>query len=116
MRRLLLAFALLWAFPAYADPQATGPQGSSISVTNTFQQVWGSQSNRQYCSIQNTGTHTMYVYFGPTASATTSNSYQLSPGQIIYCGATGPPNGAVLNTQAVQITGTAADTYVYLQQ
>lgn len=58
----------------------------------------------------------MYVYFGATASATTSNSLQVpANGGLVYCGAGG--NGAIALTDNVAITtSTTGDTFVAFYQ
>lgn len=85
---------------------------STISVTNTFQQALAAATSRQACLLQNTGTHTQYVYFGTIGSATTGNAFQLSAGQSISCATV---NGLVL-VDAVNITGTSGDGYVIASQ
>ena len=105
VRRFFIAFLFLFPFAAFSQE----PSGGTISSTNTFQQIWAFSSGRQYCGIQNTGTHVMYIFFGATGDATTSNSFQLYPGNMFYCGS-GP-----VDRLAVQITGTSGDTYVAYQ-
>ena len=110
---LFLALSCLGA-GAVEPLGATTTASSTIAVTNTFQSALPSPgtSKRNGCNIQNTGTHTEYVYFGAIASATTSNAYQLSPGQPISCATY---SGGVLQ-DAVSITGTAGDGYVVTSQ
>ena len=86
---------------------------TTISVTNTFQSIQAAQAvsgaaPRRGCTIQNNGTHVMYVFFGPIASATTSNTFQVAAGQSINCGAF---PGIVLQDQ-ISITGTSGDAFV----
>ena len=107
------------AFQPQGAPVTTTQTGSTIAVTNTFQQVLAPVYPlgtppvlRQGCLVQNNGSHTMYVFFGPIASATTAKSFQLTAGQGIGC-ATG--SGAVLQDQ-VSITGTSGDAYGYSAQ
>lgn len=117
MRRIVLsaaaaAIAVLAALTiATAQQHDTLQQGSTISVTNTFQQVLPKDENRHGCAIQNNGTHTMYVFFGPIANATTSNAFQLAAGQPIYCG-----NYQTVLTSQISITGTSGDAYVWTVQ
>ena len=116
MKRILAAaIAVCLCSPA----GATSPLGattttatSTISVTNTFQVALAGNTYRNACLIQNTGTHTEYVYFGATGSATTSNAFPISPGQTISCATV---NGLVL-TDIVNITGTAGDGYIVTSQ
>ena len=119
MKRLFAIFAaLLWMTSAWAQAPApyqlnTLTANSTISVTNTFQAALAVQTGgRHGCLIQNTGTHTQYVYFGAIASATTSNAFQLSPGQTIACASV----YGVVAQDAVNITGTAGDGYVVTSQ
>lgn len=123
MRKVLLALFLLMAVPAIAQqgsPVTTFPAPASsidasgtIAVTNTFQSVFDSKIGkpasqvRHNCAIQNNGTHTMYVFFGPIASAAESKSYQLAGGLLIYCSG---PSGITLQDQ-VSITGTSGDAF-----
>jgi hypothetical protein len=79
----------------------------AIQSTNSFQTIQGQTNNRQGCLIQNNGAHTMYVFFGNVASATTATSAQLSAGQAIYCAVTG--NTVVRD--AISITGTSGDAF-----
>lgn len=84
-------------------------QSSTVAVTNTFQQIFAASTNttgRVSCTIQNTGTNSMYVYFGATADATIAKSVKLIAGQATSC----DTNDIVIKT-AVQITGTATETY-----
>lgn len=89
----------------------------SIAVTNTFQQVFAAASNsqasagRKACSIQNNGTHAMFVFPGPLASATTATSFQIAAGSTWTCNVQN-----VVRTDQINITGTAADTFAADQQ
>lgn len=101
--------------PALADPAGSRaslqPNGSStITVTNTFQQVFAANPQRYACTLQNNGTHTMYVFLGPLTSATTSGAIQLSAGVAIYCN-----NSVTVFNDPVNITGTSGDGF-YAQQ
>lgn len=93
-------------------PKTTTTVNSTIAVTNTFQAALAASSTRKSCLLQNTGTHVEYVYFGAIGSATTSNAFQINPGQTISCATV---NGLVL-TDAVNITGTAGDGYIVTSQ
>ena len=117
---LLLALSLA-TVPALADTtvaptQRTTIMGSgTIGTGGTFQSIMAADLNRTGCIIQNTSTHTMYVYFGATASATTSNTFQVAAGGTIYCGAGG--NSVVALTDNVAITtSTTSDTFVFAFQ
>ena len=104
---------------------------STIAVTNTFQSVFAAtgalasysstspgtlgnpvvNKQRAACTLQNNGTHTMYVFFGPLASATTSSSVVLSAGQSVQCNV-----GGVTLQDQVSITGTSGDAFYAAQQ
>lgn len=120
MLRVLLAALLLAATPALADTTIAPGQRTSTSVSgtittgNTFQSIMAADLNRTGCVIQNTSTHTMYVYFGATASATTSNSLQVSAGGFIYCSAGNTP--VALTDNVAITTSTTGDTFVAFYQ
>lgn len=116
-------FAFIGTESAFAQAQpvitrpynaTTNNASSTIASTNTFQSIWAADTTtvgRTSCTIQNNGTHTMYVFFGPIASATTSNSVQLQAGQVVYCSI----NGVILRDQ-VSITGTSGDAFYAARQ
>lgn len=86
---------------------------STIAVTNTFQSVIPAPSaafpptnSRVACTVQNTGTNPMYVFFGPIASATIAKSVVLTTGQAVTCN-----NDLVSLQDQVSITGTATETF-----
>ena len=123
MRKAWLLALLLMATPSVAQqgsPVTTFPAPASsvdasgtIASTNVFQSVFASKigspasQTRHNCAIQNNGSHTMYVFFGPIASATEPKSYQLAAGLLIYCSG---PSGITLQDQ-VSITGTSGDAF-----
>lgn len=120
MIRLLVLF-LLVAMPAFAQqgqPVQNLPNvrvvtnvSSTVAVTNTFQALLAANANRLDCTIQNTGTNAMYVFFGAAASATIATSAKLVAGQSAYC--------TVFNSTyqgAVSITGTATETFYAVYQ
>lgn len=113
--RIFLA-AIVWlavvAMPVSAQQLDSDQTGGTIAVTNTFQQVFPRNDVRRGCTVQNTGANKMYVFFGPIASATLANSFQLAAGQSLNCSL---PNSAVIRSQT-SITGTSADTFVASQQ
>lgn len=93
---------------------ATTNASSTIAVTNTFQSVFAAstvQIGRVACTVQNTGTNAMYVFFGPIADATTAKSVKLAAGQALTCNV----SGVTLRDQ-VSITGTATETFYAAQQ
>ena len=110
--RVIVAFLMfvLAASPCSAQviPSPTKYNLSgTIAVTNTFQSIQPQNNGRIGCTIENNGTHTLYVYFGAIANATTANSFQLSPGQPVSCLV---GNGYLLSDQ-VSITGTGGDAF-----
>lgn len=114
MKRLGFAFLLcLITTVAQAQwvPRTTLTTKVTISVTNTYQQALASNSSRASCTIQNEGTHTMFVFFGAAAPADTTTSFQLTQGQAINCTV-----GGIVLIDAVQITGTAGDIAVVTSQ
>ena len=110
----------------YANPVAAtslgGDASTTITTTNTFQRLWsaaagtyapvaGTAGSRKGCSVQNNGTHNMYVNEGTAmASATTSNTWLLAAGQIFNCNF-----GGVVLTGEIDITGTSGDAFVAKQ-
>lgn len=122
MKKLLIALFLLMPSLALAQTVVTTKQygisnpdnqSSTIAVTSTFQQVFAASTlptGRSTCAIQNNGSNPMYVFFGATADATIAKSVKLSVGQAVNCDS----NGTVIKS-AVQITGTATETYYATQ-
>ena len=117
----LLALLSLAVVPALADTTVAPTQrttimgNGTIGTGGTFQSIMAADLNRTGCIINNTSTHIMYVYFGATASATTSNSFQVPAGGFMYCGAGG--NSVVALTDNVAITtSTTSDTFVFAFQ
>lgn len=123
MRLLLATLALLSAHFFIPDADAQTPvvtqpvprisnnNSGSVSVTNTFQSIWVANVNRLSCTIQNNGTHNMYVFFGPIANATLTNSVILLPTLPLNC----QIFGVILSDQ-VSITGTSGDAFFAAQQ
>jgi hypothetical protein len=120
--RYLLAFLLFATFAQAQTPVVTQPYGansnnqsSTITVTNTFQQVFPASTGntgRSSCTIQNnSASNNMFVYFGPIANATTGASVTIVPGQAVYCS-----NGTVVLKDQVSITGTSGDAFFAAQQ
>lgn len=87
---------------------------SSIAVTNTFQSVFDQSDvliGRVGCTVQNTGTNSMYVFFGPIAGATIAKSVKIAAGQSVGCNV-----GGVTLRDQISITGTATETFYAAQQ
>lgn len=121
MRKLLLTLLALLLPTVAVSQQAfvTKPYSvtsnnnvsTTIAVTNTFQSLWLASNVRTGCTIVNYGSNTMWVFFGPIASATKATSIQLAVNQAVYC----TLGDIVLNTQ-VSITGTATEAFYAAQQ
>lgn len=113
LRALLLLLLLAVSSPLLGQESATDIQiklpsmnlSGAIAVTNTFQSIQVA-TKRHSCTVQNNGAATMWVFFGPIASATKAKSVVLAPGQSVYCSL----SGVTLSDQ-VSITGTATDTF-----
>jgi len=117
---LCLALAPAMALAAAGQPVVTLPEprastggnaSSTIASTNTFQSLWAANAVRGSCTIENNGTNTMWVFFGPIASATEATSVQLAAGQSVNC-----DSAHVVSTDQVSITGTSGDTFFAQQQ
>jgi hypothetical protein len=108
--RILLG-CLIFLLPIIAlgqtVPVASTNYSGSITTTSTFQVIQGQTNNRQGCTIQDQGTHTMYVFFGPIANATLATSAQITAGQSINCAV----NGNLVVKDAISITGTSGDAF-----
>lgn len=88
-----------------ATPTASG----TISVTDTFQQLWADQPTRVNCLVQNNGSATLWVFAGASAAASKARSVVLAPGQSWNCAQSG-----TVVTSAVQVTGTAGGAFTAL--
>ncbi len=115
MKKALALLALLWATPLFAQQSVftlpstriTANNSATISVTNTFQEIWPIRTGRTDCSIQNnSAANVMYVFIGPIASATLAKSVKLAVGQALICSV-----GGIVPTDAVNITGTSGDAF-----
>ncbi len=102
-----LAAALL-TLPALAQQttRTSTNLAGTIAVTNTFQSIDAANTARQGCVVQNNGAASMWVFFGPIASATKAKSVVLSTGQSVGCNVF----GATLGDQ-ISITGTATQEF-----
>lgn len=104
---------LAWVLAAQAQKRsATRVTSGTIAVTNTFQSALNANGNRNGCTLQNQGSHTMFIYAGQPTAATTSASLQIAPGQIFNCGA----NATTVITDGIAVTGTAGDGFVANEQ
>ncbi len=114
MRRALsLLLLLAFSSPLASQESATDNQvklpslnlSSTIAVTNTFQSIQVA-TKRRGCTIQNNGAASMWVFFGPIASATKAKSVVLLTGQSVNCNSP----GTTLSDQ-ISITGTATQEF-----
>ena len=85
----------------------TSVLSGTIAVTDTFQSIQVANSNRLGCYIQNSASNSMWVYFGPIASATKAASILVTAGNWVSC-----YGGAVVLQDQISITGTSTDTFV----
>jgi hypothetical protein len=115
----LLAFLALLALacpPARADTvihpggRTSQPASGTITLGGTFQPLFPANPDRSGCIVQNTGTHVLYVFLGPIANATLTNSLQVAIGATFTCANNG---GTIVITDAISITtSTTADPFV----
>lgn len=126
---LMLFVQAAWAqnaSPVQTQPAPATTSGgnvsSTITSTNTFQQVFGAvgpsvsgagvSPGRKGCTLQNNGTHNMWVTEGlSVAAATEATAVELSPGQSYQCETSA---GIALQGQ-INITGTSGDTFYAAQ-
>ena len=95
-------------------PVVSDNASSTITVTDTFQYIWildTTTTGRTACTIQNNGTNTMWVFFGPIANATKGKSVVLSAGRVVKCN-----SGNVILKDQVSITGTSGDAFYAARQ
>lgn len=95
-----------------STPPATTPSSmsaSTVTTGGTFQQALAANAARTSCSIQNTSTHTAFVYWLATGTATLLNSLQVAQGQTFFCQ---NPVGAPIKTAIQWTTATTADPFV----
>lgn len=103
----LCAFALAWAPVSHAQQAkltSTNVSGT-IAVTNTFQSIFEA-GPRTGCTVQNNGAASMWVFFGPIASATKAKSVVLTTGQSVGCNSPG-----ITLSDQISITGTATQEF-----
>lgn len=94
---------------ATASTQAAG----TITLGGTFQTALAASATRKGCLVQNTSTHTMTVYVGLLASATSTNAFQVVPGGTFSCAA----QAGIVVSDAINVTtSTTADTFVVANQ
>lgn len=92
---------------AGASASATTVLNGSITVGNTFQQIAASNTSRKSFEFQNTNaSHTCYLFFGTTVSASTAASITVPPSGF-YIRSSG-----AIPSDALQVTCTnTSDTF-----
>ena len=113
MIRVLLVAALLLAVvdtlraePPFTNHVNSANASGTITAGGTYQSVYPKTNSRAGCTIQNNGTGTMYVYFGPIANATHGASVQLPVGSGLNCNV-----GNTVLPDQVSVDGTTADAF-----
>ena len=102
-----------WPVTSVAAYATTTQTGFTTSGTpNTFTQLLASSTTRKSCTIQYTGAGTLLVFYGLTASGTTTNSFQVASGQTINCAGSFNPLGDAVNVASA----TASDIGVVATQ
>lgn len=81
--------------------------GGTIAATGAYQTALAARPERDSCLIQNNGANAMNL-----RPAGASASFVVAPGQAFYCAA---PGGPVM-PEAIEITGTAGDSYTVSEQ
>jgi hypothetical protein len=118
MKRYAIAAGIFLALCAAALADTTIAPGQRTSVAasgtitlgGTFQQWLPQNANRTGCYLQNTSTHTLFVFLGATATASLTNTIQVAPGGAFSCAS---PGGTIVVTDAIQITtSTTSDPFV----
>jgi len=111
---MCLGYAL--ADTTIAPGQRTSvPASGTITLGGTFQTLLAANPSRSGCFIQNTSTHTLFIFLGPTASATLTNTIQVAAnGGTFTCAS---PGGTIVLTDNIAITtSTTADPFVAFWQ
>lgn len=119
-RFISLAVGALTALLVVSGAQAqirglnTTQVAGTITTHGTFQQALAAKDTRNGCLIQNTSADDEYVFFGPTASATTAKSFKIAAGNAISCAIGGIADAK----DNIAITSGATDgaTYVLASQ
>ena len=94
-------------------PLTSSNLSGTVSVTNTFQSIQVLTAGRNGCSIQNNGTNSMWVFFGPIGSATKAHSFLLPASTSTSSFVVGCAVGGLgVLTDQVSITGTSGDAFV----
>lgn len=120
MKRILALGAMVAALAGGAQAQTLYPgtttdASTTITAGGTYQSAFGSNTNRHGCFIQNptTATEVLYVYFGPTASASNSHAVTLTAGAWVNCQGTG--NTVLTDNIAVNAATTGHAFVAYSQ-
>lgn len=104
------------AIPIVPTPSdlTTTQVGGAITTHGTFQSALAASTTRKGCLYTNTSLDTEYVFFGLTASATTSNAHQVAPGAGMSCAT--QAGGVVDDNIAVTSKVTDGATFVVSSQ
>lgn len=111
MKRLFVAALLCGAclvgpIHAQQNPLSSIVNNGTIAVTNTFATILPADSGRKGCTLQNQGTHVMYLHIGALAAATLAKALQMQPQDKAYCQT---PSGVIFEN--LNLTGTAGDAW-----
>lgn len=87
--------------------------GTTGATAGAFVSALSASGTRKGCLLQNTSGGVLYVYLGPTASATMSSALQISAGGSFGCT---PPGGIVLQDNVAVASAAAGATYVVTAQ
>jgi hypothetical protein len=87
--------------------------GTTSATAGTFISALAASSTRKGCLVQNTSGSVMYVYLGLTASATITNSLQVSAGGSFGCT---PPGGIVVQDNIAVASAGVSAAYVVAAQ
>ncbi len=118
MNKLVIAAMCLIGLAIFAGHLSAQPVGrlvtnnisSTIASTNVFQSVQAAAVGRSGCTIQNQSTaNSMWVFFGPIASATKATSIILDSTHGLTVSCAVPFEGVL--TDQVSITGTSGDAF-----
>jgi hypothetical protein len=98
--------------PWVTTPNTTTPTtlaGGTVTTGGAFQTALAANTLRTAGAVQNTSTHTAYVYWLGSGTATLLNSRQIYAGGVFDCM---NASGAVIKTAVQWTTGTTGDPFV----
>ena len=101
------------AVVTYSKGLTSTNASGTVTTGSTFQKVFGANSHRAGCTIQNNSTNTMYVTEGLGVSAsTTGNAVHLAAGAAYNC----QVGGMVLTGEIDLTTVSAGDAFYAAQE